>query len=163
MDITTLFKTFKKSAFRLEGLPQYSVPEEDEPYTHFLSSGEFNRNFNSSWTEVISSAKKRGASMKRLRLISQPLTNYETFEVQAYQENIKAGEEIRVMDRDDWPWTGDFWFFDNTWIARMHYDVDGAFVGVDVKEADDDDKADFEYWFDIFESAPELKDIYKLD
>jgi hypothetical protein len=163
MELKTLFETFKKSAFRLEGLPQYSVADEDDQYTHYLSSGNIDPNFNQEWVDTITAAKKRGATMKRLRLISDPLTSYEQFEFLAYKTNSAAGEEIRAMDRDDWPWTGDFWFFDNKWIARMRYDIDGRFLGADLTEATEDDQADFEYWIDIFNSAPLLTALYKVD
>jgi hypothetical protein len=163
MDFITLFKTFKKSAFRLEGLPHYEVTDEQEQYGRFLKSGDIDPTYNKEWTDTIKAAVERGASMKRLRLISDPLTNYEEFELLSYKTNSEAGEEIRAMDRDDWPWTGDFWFFDTTWIVRMHYDENGAFVGTEITEADEDDKADLEYWMDIYESAPLIQDIYKVD
>lgn len=160
MTLSELFETFTRSAFRLEGLPHYSVPEEDAAYTHFLTTGEINPESNEEWGELVEKNVAAEKTMQRLRLFGDPLSRYEEFEILGYEQGISHGEEIRMMDRDDWPWTGDFWFFDEKYIARMHYDADGAFVGVDIEEATEDDIEDLTYWMDIFRSAPLLRQIY---
>jgi len=69
--------------------------------------------------------------MQRVRIVRQPLTDYERFELSLYPQNIEAGEDIRICTDTMSP---DFWIFDNHTAYILNYDVNGGFVGVDIAE-----------------------------
>lgn len=156
MTITQLFNDFKESAFRLETLPEYNVPDETLAREYFRANGTLPEGHNKEWLELISKNVSAGKTMKRLRLLTIPLTEYEQFEMAAYKGNIAAGEQIRFHKNKKLKPVQDFWAFDNTWIARMLYDDHGAWLGAEVSEMDEDDQRMVAAWVEIWESAQSI-------
>ena len=153
MDLETLFDIFKNSAFRLEGLPTYRVHEEREAVAQFEDTGTLPEGFNDDWAELVSAATASGKSMNRLRLVSSPLSAYEQLEMIGYQPGLRAGEQIRLLERDGVPFRQDFWVFDDRWIARMNYAPDGSWISADVRELTPADFDEVEYWKSLFATA----------
>lgn len=127
------FKEFKNEAFRLELLQQYIVPEEADMLRLFLETGELELPEDDEWLETIHNAKSRGASMKRVHVIEKPLSDYIRFELKAYEYNQRAGEDIFLLDHDDYlalnlGELNDFWLFDDEFVLNMVYAEDGTFT-----------------------------------
>ena len=162
MNLKALFDEFQTSAFRLERLPAYCVPQESEALAYFRTTGEIPSGFNTAWAETVRSATARGRTMCRLRLLSDPLSEYERFELQAYNASLEAGEDIRVGRSGDHPPFQDFWLFDKKWLALMNYDTDGAFQGADVREATAEELETLETWQRVFEAGPKVRDEHPL-
>ncbi|MGL4340589.1 MAG: DUF6879 family protein [Rhodoglobus sp.] len=162
MHIADLFTGFNSTAFRLEGLPLYNVPEESSAIEVFRRSGILPDDANSDWAALIAQSISVGKSFKRLRLLSAIPTEYELFELEVYKIGVRAGEEIRVAQRDEYPFDQDFWFFDNRWIARMHYDGGGAWLGAEVTEAREADRVMLGSWMSVFDKSPLLGDLTPL-
>ncbi len=163
MNLSDLFEVFEQSAFRLESLAAYKVDEETDAFREFRDSGVIRPGFNHEWATMVADAVAAGKTMKRLRLLSSPLSEYEQFEVAAYEAGLAAGEHIRVADRSEFQPVKDFWLFDERWIAEMNYTDEGAFLGADVREVADQDVDDLEAWRVAFENAPELRQRFPLD
>lgn len=157
MDINNPFGTFQKFAFRLEALPQYIVEEEKESIKHFQKTGLIHIS-DPSWPNLIKKNIDSGKKMERLRLLSDELTDYERYEVQAYR-GPSVGEVIRVAPRSKYidKYKYDFWFFDNEWIAQVNYEKDGTFINFDVRKVTDEEIEMFAYWYEVFEMAQPLK------
>lgn len=162
MNLSDLFGVFEQSAFRLESLAAYKVDEETDAFREFRNSGVIRPGFNHEWAAMVADAVAAGKTMKRLRLLSSPLSEYERFEVAAYEAGIAAGEHIRVADRSDFQPSVDFWLFDERWIAVMNYTPEGAFLGADVREVTDRDLSDLEAWRVAFETATDLRQRFPL-
>jgi hypothetical protein len=132
-DLVHLIDNVQRSAFRLETLPEYLVPQEAEelmswkaghprtprtPETHQYLA-EFQRDV------------ARGIRWYRVRILDLPLTAYLRFELRGYLANRAAGEEISVVDRDTHPDLAelheDFWLYDDEIGVRMIYDDEGHF------------------------------------
>lgn len=121
------------SAFRLECLPQYLVPQEDEEFSAWrrgertLATPDTNE-----WLQRISSSTRAGYRWYRVHVLDYPLTEYSQFELFGYQANSRAGEEIYIADRDWHPSLDvlrtDFWLFDGGTAVVMIYDDEGRFV-----------------------------------
>jgi hypothetical protein len=160
MDINNPFETFETSAFRLEALPQYLVEKEKASYLAFKTSGDKPTYFNREWSELVARHVKAGRSMRRLRLLSDELTDYERFETQVYS-GLSAGEEIRANLRSQYAeaYRYDFWLFDNRWIAEVKYEEDGTFVAFETREASKKELAYAEYWIEVFDQS-EFLDAY---
>jgi hypothetical protein len=133
-----LFSTFARSAFRLETLSRYTVPEEAERFALFLG-GAPNPGPDEGlrgWQELIRTHVSNGRSMQRVHVIRGPLTDYLRFEIEwGYRDNAAAGEDIRLLQvgQDELSEIGheDFWLFDEVVLVRMRYDEAGHWTGAE--------------------------------
>ncbi|MER5985363.1 DUF6879 family protein [Streptomyces sp. NPDC001787] len=126
-----LFETFERTAFRLETLAVYDVSEEREEFERFLAGAEMGPDWDDNpW---VRSMTDQGKQVSRVHVLRSPLTDYLRYELAAYLGNTKAGESIGIIDLAEQAPTGlpdhDFWLFDNQEAYRMHYTVEGTFVG----------------------------------
>lgn len=131
MSDTDPINTFQHEAFRLERFPRYEVADEALAFGEFRKYGSVPAEFNQEWAELIQQAKQRSAVVRRLRLVSEPLSEYERFELlAAYQAGITAGEDIRVAVRgvDDQIPTTDYWLYDDAVIEWMKYSSAGTYL-----------------------------------
>jgi hypothetical protein len=119
-------------AFRLETLPQYLVPQEDERFTAW-KHGERRRRTpeNNTWLAQLRDFTTAGKRWWRVRILDYPLAEYSAYELFGYQDSDAAGQETFVADR---AWHAelanlheDFWIFDST-VVRMVYDEEGHFL-----------------------------------
>lgn len=153
MDFDKLFEIFQEEAFRLETLSVYDVPEEIDAIKEFKETGKVINNIDDEWMNLL----KIGKPVKRLRLLSNPLSNYELFELEIYKSNIKCGEDIRVINRNGFKEElQDFWIFDMKWIGIMIYDKNGKFIDMDFHEANQDEINMAKKWKTVFENAKKL-------
>lgn len=159
MNLNSPFETFEHSAFRLEALPRYIVPKEKTSFEYFQKTGLIIES-DPGWVEIVQRNIGLGKKMERLRLLSEYLTDYERFEIQAYQ-GPSAGEVIKTALKKDYidKYQGDFWFFDDKWIAQMNYELDGTFTGFDIRKANSKEKDMFDYWRGILETSKLLRQI----
>lgn len=140
------FDTFKRSAFRLEALEFYTIPEEAEFFARYMAGEKKSPvGFNGEWVDVLNHTRKRGAVVTRVRAIRAPFHDYLKFEVAwGYTINLLAGENIRSVPESFLLSTGrevqslkDFWLFDNSICYLLEYDVVGRFLGVTRVQDDD--------------------------
>lgn len=133
------FSSCKKSAFRLELLSIYTVPEEEKAIALYLAGDpEPPADFNKEWIDILERANRDSVKFSRVRVIDGPLTDYIRFEFDwGYRKNIKFGEDIRFLMRDKIgpfqtpvPVLKDFWLFDDQDCFLMEYDYYGRFLGV---------------------------------
>jgi hypothetical protein len=137
-DLGVLFEAFERSAFRLEARDTYKVPDEDERLAAFLLGRELPARTaeEDEWLGLLTRATAAGRKIVRVRIVTKPLTDYTRFELAVYPENIGAGEEIRVVERERLPqgrdsWDEDFWLFDRDTAVVLQYETDGRFLGVE--------------------------------
>jgi hypothetical protein len=126
-----MFTSFQVSAFRLETLPDYQVPQ-DVQWLRAFRAGEPRPQdrANRPWLTTVRAAKERGARMQRVRLVSSPLSEYQRFQFSwGYPENTQAGEEIYILDHQpDGLLRVDFWLFDDAQAVVLEYDEQGRFL-----------------------------------
>ena len=133
MDIASLFANYRSEAFRLETLPVYNVQSEREAVSHFKKTGQIIRD--DSLIDYLNEAGdkiKQGARHVRVRVIDDPLPDYQRFEIKAgYEPLAQKGGEIFGIARADFndlisgENLGDFWLFDQAYLLLMHYDESG--------------------------------------
>ena len=130
-----LFDEFRVSAFRLETLPAYDVPEEQTDLESYLAGEPLPMSEDEEWLGFLSSAKDAGKAVQRVRLLPPKLTAYLRFEIEwGYVFNDRAGEDIRFVlprseEADQWSSEKDFWLFDDETAVVMDYDAQGAYIG----------------------------------
>jgi len=132
-----LFQSFRRSAWRLETLPEYRTGrEEEEEIRRFLAGDDPPEPDEPElrWQDIIRSHLAAGRRMGRVHLIRGDLTDYLRWEIQwGYPPHAKAGEDIRILHvgEGELPELGteDFWLFDDALVVRMLYGPNGEWPG----------------------------------
>jgi hypothetical protein len=98
LDLGQLFRSFRHSAFRLECLPSYAVTEDDEAQAFYQwLNGEQPQEKECEWPKLVASAVA-GKSMQRVRLVSEPPSQYLRFQMAwGYPANVAAGEVFACL------------------------------------------------------------------
>jgi len=136
-DLAALLKNFRQSAFRLETLERYTVPQEAEWFEEWKHTGKLPELTpgNDSWLRMVRDHTRAGRLMQRVRVVSAPLTDYERFELALFPPSLEAGEDIRVISRSVFRSilhvSEDFWLFDSQTAVMLRYDTAGRFLSAE--------------------------------
>lgn len=137
-DLDRLLRSVTQSAVHLEmrddygaGSPAFAAWRERLPYDR---SGP-----DAAWHELVGGVVRRGAAVRRARIISEPASDYIRFEHEVTPAaNIAAGEQVRWLPRQrasDLALPGnDFWLFDSTAVLFNYFGGDGALVGGELRD-----------------------------
>jgi hypothetical protein len=131
-EFAQLFTDVRRSWFRLETLQRYDAAYERDDLAAF-SRGEPITTTPGPWQAMIREHVAAGRTLARVHIIEEPLTDYIRYELRAYELNVDAGEDVRVIPvRDgDWPHgvpRHDYWLFDEDRLWAMEYTPAGAFA-----------------------------------
>jgi hypothetical protein len=85
------------------------------------------------WFDLTATTTARGVEVRRMRLVSEPVTDYIRFEYDVTAGlNIAAGEQVRWLPRrqaaDLLVPGSDFWAFDDAMVVFNHFDGVGDWV-----------------------------------
>jgi uncharacterized protein DUF6879 len=136
------FDSFRLDAWRFEAQPAYTMPQEAESFSRFLSGEGKPADHNSRWHERVRDYIASGRSIGRVRIVRQPLTDYQRYQFAwGIPGNIEAGEDIRVLDvtRHEYglPLSGtDWWMFDNAQVIHLNFRPDGTQINRETFEGD---------------------------
>ncbi|MEO3752308.1 DUF6879 family protein [Streptomyces sp. B6B3] len=126
------FDSFKRAAWRLETLPVYRMPGEQDDLARFRATGKVEVPEDSAWRRRIRHFCATGRTIGRVHVVTRPLTDYLRWEFAFQAHSVRAGEEIRVLDLTDRANPGlpgqDFWMLDDQ-IVEMRYDSEGHQIG----------------------------------
>lgn len=91
------------------------------------------------WQELIRAAVARGVNVRRVRIVSEPLSDYVRFEHEVTSGlNIAAGEQVRWLARRRTSGllvpVNDFWVFDDRLVRFDHFDGNGERTGSELTE-----------------------------
>lgn len=86
------------------------------------------------WAELMKEVTGRGVTVRRARIVSEPVSDYIRFEYDLTEPlNLAGGEEVRWLPRcqaSDIPLPGnDFWLFDGELVVFNHFAGDGSSAG----------------------------------
>lgn len=132
----------QRSAVHLEMRDQYGVSDEADGFSTWLRTGQRDTDPSSeswaSWVELISRAVARGVTVRRARVVSEPVTDYIRYEHAGTVVNVAAGEQVRWLPRrraSDIALPGnDFWLFDERLIRWNHFTGSGAWAGQEITD-----------------------------
>jgi hypothetical protein len=134
-DLRWWLENFKESAFRLERLRSYNMPEEAEMLAAFKRGEKVQLPEDHPWPPLVKRHCSTGKIMQRARVVDQPPTEYQRFELSLYPHSVEAGEQIYVYERGSIPeiflYEADFWLFDDSSVYILNYDADGHFLGTE--------------------------------
>jgi hypothetical protein len=138
------FRDFRVSARRLESLPSYSEPEEDEQLRAWREGQPRPERSvrTDSYLRKVAADVLAGRERKRVRIADHPPGEYLRWELAGYVENAAAGEETLVAVRRDGSGllvpdlagvAADFVWFDagtrDECAVLLEYNLAGAFTG----------------------------------
>jgi hypothetical protein len=135
-DFGKLFTTFKRSAWRLETLPAYDVPEEADDFARFLAGETWPEDYTDEWLQMIADHAAAGRTMGRVHAVRLPLSDYLRFEIfTGYVFSARAGEDVRILDLDEHATElpADFWIFDDSTVVGMTYGPNGKYISAEIR------------------------------
>jgi hypothetical protein len=137
-DFAALFESFERTAFRLETLDLYIVPEEAQAFDDFLAGRPFDLAWFEPWLTMIRELHDTGRQMQRVRLVADPPTDYQAFELAVTPNNLAAGEDIHLLPASmagplELPGY-DYWLFDDRLVAVMRFTDGGSFVYAELSD-----------------------------
>lgn len=137
-DFDAYFDRFNSTVTRLETLPAYDVGGEEAARIQAWRDGRPRpeRSVRTSpWVARIAvTTVTAGKSWTRVRVLDDPLTDYQRYQLPGYVEGQAAGERIFLARRADVDDAGeDFWLFDSdsddAFALVMSYDDGGRWLG----------------------------------
>ncbi|GAB2732068.1 DUF6879 family protein [Kitasatospora kifunensis] len=134
-DFSELLKGTQRSAVHLELRDTYAA-QDSGGFAEYLRTGYAEQNpdaaFWSRWGGLVREAVGRGVSMRRARIVSEPVTDYIRYEHALTVANVALGEHVRWLPRrqaSDIALPGnDFWLFDDSAVLFNHFAGDGAWA-----------------------------------
>ncbi len=132
---------FTSTAYRWEQVPAYEVASDGSDYGQYLA-GKAGPTMarKQPWLDRLAGERARGLYRHRVRLLHDPLHDYERYECEwGYVPNVAAGEDVRVLRIGEHPLPAelvghDYWLLDDAHPVRMHYGPTGEFVGATVED-----------------------------
>jgi hypothetical protein len=132
----------QRTAVHLEMRDAYGVVDEATDFAHWKSTGERDVDPGSPywgpWVELVRRTVARGVTVRRARIVSEPVSDYIRFEHAGTPVNVEAGEQVRWLARrraSDIALPGnDFWLIDGRLIRWNHFAGNGASGGGEVSE-----------------------------
>lgn len=138
-DLDALFDTFERTAFRLECLGRDAGPAEASAFASFLSGRPHDVAWHQPWLDAIRRAVDAGRLVQRVRVVDQPPTAREYFELTLGPYHLAAGEDLRVLSAPVARTVGiptlDFWLLDDARVVTLDFDADGALLGSETTTA----------------------------
>lgn len=125
-----LFVTFEHTAFRLEVRDFYNIAGEADDFQRFLNGEHLDKRAEAEarrpWLDKMRAATAAGKRVERVRVVTEPLSDYLRFEMEGTDLNIAAGEDIRYLPRQHTAAAQlpghDFWLFDSSRLVLMRFD-----------------------------------------
>jgi hypothetical protein len=122
----------RRRAFHLELRDTYNVAGEDEPFRRFLDDEPDDYAWHADWLAFVRQAAA-GVQVQRVRVATEPLTDYSRWGLVVSPMNIQAGEDIRYLPRHqatgiDLP-AEDYWLLDDDTLILSVFSVDGRTGG----------------------------------
>ncbi|MET9294937.1 DUF6879 family protein [Streptomyces sp. NPDC003077] len=129
-----LLNAAERSAVHLELRDVYEADTESEEYRYWKKTGSRRNDERAAaywkpWVDLISGLVARGVTVRRARVVSEPVTEYIRYEHAGTPWIIRAGEQVRWLPRDrasDLALPGnDFWLIDGKTVRFNLFSGDG--------------------------------------
>jgi hypothetical protein len=132
-----LWPAVQRSSWRWECQGHYAV---DEPAVERWRAGHSARDDADAveWRAYIEGLRERGIPFERVRMLTEPPTEYLRWMLDTTQWNVDAGEDIRWITEStarDLRMPGyDFYIFDDNRVAILHFDDAKELLGVEIND-----------------------------
>ncbi|MFH9614657.1 DUF6879 family protein [Streptomyces pratensis] len=131
-----------ESAVHLEMRDAYAVDYERGPFADWRAGHRHDPADRASWwrpwLDLVAETVGRGVTVRRARIVSEPVSEYIRYERAGTFTNVAAGEQVRWLPRrqaSDIALPGnDFWLFDGRLIQWNHFAGDGSSQGPELSD-----------------------------
>ncbi|WP_207222667.1 DUF6879 family protein [Herbihabitans rhizosphaerae] len=125
--------TFEHEAVHVEMRDVYATDIERDRFTTWLRGEDLDPDDEARWWQpwyaLMQRNTEQGKTLKRLRIVSEPVTDYIRFEWLDAAQLVAAGEDVRWLPRRNASTLllpgNDFWMFDRHTVAFTHFSGDG--------------------------------------
>ncbi|MFG2672730.1 DUF6879 family protein [Streptomyces sp. NPDC048445] len=131
-----LFNSFERDAFHLELRDDYGSPVEDAPYARWQRGEPDDYVWLEPWMKLMKRVAVEGKTVRRVRVVTEPHSQYVGWEHSLTNLNIEAGEDIRWLPWHQMPegvkfpvGGNDWWLYDDRLLAVGHFDSEGRVLG----------------------------------
>lgn len=135
-DQLELFSSYEFDAFHLELRDWYGSPLEDGAFQQWRAGRPIVDPAFDEWLDRVRGLTSAGRTIRRVRVVTEPVTEYVRFEWEETAKNVDAGESIRRLPRHRLPRDlnlpaggKDWWVFDDRLVALGHLDDAGGSLG----------------------------------
>lgn len=136
-DFRALLGAAERSAVHLEMRDCYGTSEETGDFARWRRTGvadsDPDSEFWSEWTDLVRTTVARGVVLQRLRIVSEPVSEYIRYEHAGTAVNMAIGEDVRWLPRrraSDLALPGnDFWLIDDRIVQWNHFNGAGESTG----------------------------------
>lgn len=139
-----LFRSFERDAFHLELRDDYGSPVEDTPYARWQRGEPDDYVWLDPWMTLMKRVTSEGKTVRRVRVITEPHSEYVGWEHSLTHLNLEVGEDIRWLPRHRLPEDvafpaggSDWWLYDDRLLAVGHFDPEGRVLGSEIVEDPD--------------------------
>lgn len=124
----------KQSYALIDSLPNLGEEDISSLLQRFLAGEELPRwtPENNEWLQIVAAQRQAGRRIRRVLILTQPLSDFRRFELTLLQDNVAAGEEVMVAEHDH---PGivrrglmDFWVFDGEYAVALRHDDAGRLI-----------------------------------
>ncbi|MCX2967839.1 MULTISPECIES: DUF6879 family protein [Streptomyces] len=134
-----------RTAVHLETRDGYAIPSEDEEFRAWRAGDDPRDRPREEWWgafhDAVVDAVHRGVTVRRARVVSEPLSEYILHEYACTYRNVEAGEDVRWLPRSqasDLLLPGnDLWIFDDRLIRYGMFSGNGELVGQSLEDDPD--------------------------
>ncbi|MEU3019915.1 DUF6879 family protein [Nocardiopsis sp. NPDC007018] len=141
---TRIFQECRESAYHLEMRDLYAVAEEQADVERWRVGDwgpEQDARSKADWLELMRATAARNVCLRRVRIVSEPVSEYIRFEHEGTPQNLGAGEDIRWLPRQRASGLAlpgnDCWIFDGAKVLFNHFTGDGGWVGNEISTEPD--------------------------
>lgn len=141
LDVTEfwrLFETFEHTAYRLEARDRYQVAEEAEPLRRFVAGEPADDAWFMDFYRAVEGWTAAGKRVQRVRVVTEPHTEYVRFCLDLARLNTAAGEDIRYLPRTRARNLAlpevDYWLFDSRRLLLLRFDECDRLLGGELIE-----------------------------
>jgi len=132
-DFEHLLVTFEREAIHLETRDTYGTAVELPHMARWAAGEPDDLEWLQQWCATLREAGRAGKSVRRARIVSEPLSDYQRWSYSIAQPMVDAGEDIRWVPRplvSSIPIPGnDFYLFDDRLVVFLTYTGNGMAAG----------------------------------
>lgn len=124
-----LLRSFRRSAFRFETRRTYALGYERADFDRFLAGSPVpppELDWWRPWLEEIRRLAAEGKTVSRVRVLDEPPTDYQRWEIWAARWHAEVGEQIGYLSRSrarylSLPLDDDWWLLDDDRVVNMRF------------------------------------------
>lgn len=132
-----LLRSFRRSAFYFEAQETYALGYEAADFERFLAGSPGTPpelDWWRPWLDQVAGLTRQGKRVSRVRVISEPPSDYQRWGLWALPWHTRAGEQISYLRRSraeeiGLPLGGDWWLLDRERVIALRYSDAGKLAG----------------------------------